>query len=445
MQLKKEAEDSDQTFSEEFLMYVLLTKQCKTEWYKWIKRRTRLHKTYKSSWPQWVEEEIKTWHTDASDERKADAMVKGGISEMTWWTISNAVWWFQKAIERWGSLEEMSEWFFTLLYSWAIYNLDQKTYIKIKSLWDWEWMPIIMARFSSLKSDMELFNNTVLELSKRIWDEYADEFPNIKTEALNLFNDATSWNWEQLDRIKRAQKFWKDYWTPLSSALNMTHNSKSEYSKTDKIIYLESDTNSTFKKYYDSVRWFAIEWTFKKEFMEDAMWDAWVGWINTNQITKQFLKINQWGALSEWKAAWGVWKNISNDINSVPNNDLTDYNKRKYLLRILRDIVWWFIANHWWVKWWEFLKSYNLSSTNIWKSLNGWGLNIYDDFSDFSPEDVMDTTNNEINNKLNKVVDTILSWSVINDNDDEYFNTWLESINNATYKAKDDTEDILAA
>ena len=437
LDIKNETEWKNQIFSEEYLMYVLIKKQCKPDWFNWMKRRSRLHKTFKSSWPNWIKEEVETGYNDASDERTADAMIEWWIWEMKWWTHSNAVWWFKKAIERWWSLEKMSEGFFTMLYSWVMYNIDPKTYVQhIKPLWDSEGMPIVMARFSSFKSDMELFNDTVLELSNRIWDEYSDEFPGIKKEALNLFNDAKNWNWKEENRIVAAQKFWKKYGIPLSRSLNMVHSWNSEYSKTDKIIYLESENNPTFKKYYDSIRTFAWDWTFKKDFMEDAMWDAWVGWMNTNQITKQYLKINQWWALSEWKSSWMVWSNIANDINSIAKNDLTSSNKRKYLLRTLRDLVWWFISNHWWVKWSEFLKSYNLSSTNIWKSLNLWWLYVYDDFSDFAPEDVMDVNNVEINNKLNKVIDNILSGTWKN-TEWSFLNTWLESVRDEAEKILD--------
>jgi hypothetical protein len=416
-------------------MYVFIKKQCKDNWYAWIKRRSRLHKAFKGTWPPWVEDEMKTGHVDASDERTPRAMVDGWIGEMMGWTTSNAVWWFQKAIERGWTLEEMSEGFFTLLYSGAIYNVDQKTYLKIKWLWDWEGMPMIMARFSSYKSDMQLFNSTVFELSKRIWDEYPDEFPGIKEEAEKLFDDA-KWNvWSDVSRIKRAQAFWKKYWTPLARALNMAHTWDTSYSKTDKVIYLESETNPIFKKYYDSTRKFAIEWTFKKELMEDAMWYTWVTWLNTNHVTKQFLKMDVWGSMKEWPAAVLVWKNISKDIKSVPSMDLDINTKKRYLLKALRDITSWFIANHWWRE--DALKAYNNNTSDIWQDLNSWGINIYDDLWEFSPWQIEDESNGVINEILNKVVNNILSWA---SNDSERYRSWFEKAKSET---KNDTEEVL--
>ena len=432
LDIKKEAEWKNQTFTEEYLMYIFIKKQCWDSWYAWVKRRSRLHKTFKSSWPSWVEDEIKTGHTDASDERTARAMVDGWIWEMTGWTISNAIWWFQKAIERGWSLEEMSEGFFTLLYSGAIYNVDQKTYLKIKWLWDWEQMPMIMARFSSFKSDMQLFNNTVFELSKRIWEEYSDEFPNIAKEAKELFDDA-NWNhWSDANRMKRAQAFWKKYWTPLSRSLNMSHTWDNSYSKTDKIIYLESENNPIFKKYYDSVRGFATEWTFKKEFMEDAMWSVWITWLNTNQVTKQFLKMDVWGSMKEWLSASNVWKWISDDIKSVANMDLDINKKKQYLLKTLRDVTSWFVSNHWWRE--DALRSYNNNTSNIWQDLNSWGINIYDDLWTFSPWQINDESNEAVNKLLNKIVNNILSWT---SNNSEWFQSWFKPVNNIKNKIKD--------
>ena len=435
LDIKNEAEQKNQTFTEEYLMYIFIKKQCWDNWYNSIKRRSRLHKTFKSSWPNWVEEEVKTGQTDAGDERTAEARVAWGIWEAMWWTYSNAVWWFEEAINKWDSLEIMSEWFFTMLYSGAMYNIDQKTYNKIKWLWDTGWMPIIMTRFSSFKSDMELFNKTVLDLSMRIWDEYWDEFPNIKTEAKKIFNNAHNQsNTKEQERLQDANKFWKKYWTPLSRSLSMVHTWDNTYSKTDKILFLESNSNPNFKEYYNKTREFATEWTFKKDLMEDMVWEAWVGWMNTHQITKQYLKMSQWWALTEWKSGGMVWNNILNDIESVSSMDISIFQKRKYLKETLRDLFSWFLANHWPNL--NALKWYNHPTGDIWYTLNSWNINMVDDFWSLAPKEVKDKNNIEVDKILNRVIDNILNWEKGN----EYglSNTWLEpNIDNTKKQAEE--------
>lgn len=439
LSIEKEANESNITFSEEYLVHILLKRQC--SWKMRPDRRSRLHKEYEWKWKAWIWEEMEKWYKDANNKRAAKDMVKWGMDELTWWTTSNAIWWFKKAIERWWTLEEMSEWFFCMLYSGALYNVDQATFLKIKWLFDWDQMPMIMARFSSYKSDMQLFNDTVLELSKEIWNAYWEEFPNIEVEAKKIFNDAKNWKWKEKNRILETQSFWKKYWKPLSRALNMVHSWDNTYSKTDKIVFLKSKENPVFWEYYKSIRSFATEWTFKKDFMEDAMWEAWVSWLNTNQVTKQFLKMDVWWSMREWKAASNVWKKISQDIFAVPWMDLSESDKRKYLLKSLRDLTSWFISNHWWRKD-DALKSYNLSSTNIWHTLNSWWLYVEKDFSWFSPEEINDENNQEVNSLLSNVVNNILSWNTKNTEDS--WLTWLyDVLKEAQNSKKDDVKNIL--
>lgn len=436
LDMKNQAEEKNQTFSEEFLMYIFIKKQCWSDWFKWIKRRTRLHKEYKANWPNWVEEEVKTGYTDASDERRAIDMVGWWIWEMEGGTHSNAVWWFEKAIERWGSLEDMSEGFFTMLYSWAIYNMDQKTYLKIKWLWDWKQMPMIMARFSSYKSDMDLFNETVLELSKRIWDEYPNQFPEIKERAQKLYLDAKNGNWYELDRIKRARSFWKDYGTPLSRALNMNTLWDSNTSKTDKILILEKEQNPTFKKYFESVRSFTTESTFGKDFMDDAMWMEWVAWLNIHENLKKYAQLyTGWTLKNDDKnIVEKIWWWLSEDINSVYKKDFIwwEQSKRKYLDFILRDIISAFLINNAG----DYLGSFAERSPFKDDLLKWWLIkDILLQFNNTSSETILDWTSELWNTLISKIVDNILSWNWIS-NSWEFFQAWLEPV-------KEKTDEIL--
>ncbi len=438
--IQNEAKEKNQTFSEEYLMYILIKKQCWSDWYKWIKRRTKLHKEYSKNWEQWIEDEIKDGYDKADSERRADVIVESWIWELLSWNISNWIWWFKKAIERWGSLEEMNEGFFTLLYSGAIYNVDQKTYLKIKWLWDSEWMPTIMARFSSFKSDMDLFNNTVLEISKRIWDEYSDEFPNIKSEAKELFLDAQHQKWTEKSRLLRAQKFWKKYATPLSRALNMSHTWSSKYSKTDKILLLEQESNPIFKEYYNSVRWFTTEWTFKKDLMQDAMWAEWVAWLNTLENIKHYFRMDSGKSIptTNMTVVEIIWHWISNDINSVKWNDLSKFDKKEYLKFILRDIFAWFISNH---PDEIYIKKY-IDISPLKDDLKKWWISkdVIIKFLEYSEHWIVSWNADLI---ISDISDFILSWDTSTDTSSsslwDTFRSWFETSSDI----KDKTDEIL--
>ena len=55
---KADAEKDNQVFSEEFLMHILLKKQCSGRHYSGIKRRTRIHKEYEHKWKSGVNDEF---------------------------------------------------------------------------------------------------------------------------------------------------------------------------------------------------------------------------------------------------------------------------------------------------------------------------------------------------------------------------------------------------
>ena len=413
LEKKKEAADDDVTFSEEYLIHNLISKQCKWNWFAWYKRRSRLHKEVENKWKSGVGEEVEKWYSDAEKKRTAKTMISQGMWEASWWTTSNAIGWFKKAVERWDSLENMSEGFFSLLYSGALYNVDQATFLHIKKLWDTSGMPIVMARFSSTKSDMILFNKTVLELSNKIWDAYKDEFPEIKTDAKKLFDDAMSWKWKESDRLDNAQSFWKKYGTPLSRALNMADVEDTKYSKTDKILIFEKDSGGILWNYFNRVKEFTKEGPFNKDFMDDACWEVWLTWLDNLAIIKTHMKLWQNRSFYDQKTWYRMWQEIYWDIHSTKNKifkwdsiDSEENNlaQRKYLLLKLRELFWWFRTNHSA----DTLKAYN-DTIWIWKALKNWKIDMYTDFKDIDASDIINWSE-ESDEIIYRAIDNILSW-----------------------------------
>ncbi|QFR39047.1 hypothetical protein A9Q91_02320 [Candidatus Gracilibacteria bacterium 28_42_T64] len=408
LEIKAQAEESDVTFSEETLMHILVNRQCKNKLKP--KRRSRLHKEYEGKWKGGIDEEFEKGYKDANNKRTATDMVRGGMEEAVDGTIPNAIGWFKKAIERGGTLEEMSEGFFSLLYSGALYNVDQATFLKIKGLWDGEGMPLIMTRFSTKKSDMVLFNKVVLDVSLRMQDIYP-ELDGIGKAAQSLFNRAQKGDGKEGDRIKETQNFWKKYGTPLSRALNFSNNDDPTYAKTDKLIFLEQDKNKNFKKYYEDVQGFTTEGTFKKDFMDDACGVVGLTGLNTNQLAKQYLKLSPGGQLIEESVGAKVWTEFMKDIDSIPMKDFHEdgdknlEQKRRYLQKFLRDLFSAFLSNHAG----NALSYYNKSTSEIGQVLQYWSVDLMRDLDGMSSSDISEGKKGT--ELINRVINKILSGS----------------------------------
>ncbi len=416
-QVKAEAEASDppQAFSEEFLMYVLINKQSK--WILKPKRRSRLYKDFDWKWKAWIKDEVEKWYNDASSKRTAEDMVKWWNSELLGWTLPNAIGWYKRAIERWWTLEDMSEWFFLMLFSWALYTTDQAVYTPyIKTLWDSWWMPQIMARMSSTIPDMKLFNKMVVALSEEIENKEPTKYSWMASEARWIYLRALNNEWTEKERIQDAKKFWDKYWRVLSRAINTVNGNLKDdekFNSTDKILLEKKFENpklysgekrenlEVMQKYQSLAESYAEEWTFKEDFMSDAMGHEWVGGLNVLQMTKQYLKLDQGWAFRQWKPAAVFWKRVSKDIERQKD--------KKVMMYMLRQLFAWFLINHGWNK--RGLEAHNYNTTSLWKVLNSWWINILRDFWTTSAEDILAWNADFI---ISRVADNILSWKIAN-------------------------------
>ena len=399
LDVKEKSTKDNQTFTEEYLVHMLLKQQCAGSHYSGIKRRSRIHKEYENKWKSWVSEEFEKWYNDASNKRTAATMVAEGMWEALWGTTTNAIWWQKKAWERWGSLETMMEIPFSLMYSGAGLDIDQASYLKAKGLWDWEWQPNIANRMMSSVAEMKLFNNTVLELSKEIGKDanYGGSYPKIAEEAQKLFdkveNRYSSGGTSEWERLKEAQNFWKKYGTILSKALNNSMESSTETSKTDTII----SRDAKFEEYYEKVSSYVWEWEyFKKDFVDDWAWETWVFGLNTTKLAGKYLEMSQWGAFKYGSASKKVWERMYNDINNTPHKILvawedlhSEINKeaqKKYIAKQFESITSGLLSVHGWRPW--ILPSINSPTSHLWQQFNKWGINIVNDLNDVSAWDV---------------------------------------------------------
>ena len=89
-------------------------------------------------------------------------------------TSSNAFGWAKKAAAK-GTAKSEKDYMLipaAFLMSGACYDIDQATYTTVKGFWDGEGIPVIAFRMFGDNSKMNIFRDTVLELSREIQAAY---------------------------------------------------------------------------------------------------------------------------------------------------------------------------------------------------------------------------------------------------------------------------------
>jgi hypothetical protein len=133
--------------------------------------------------------------------------------------------------------------------------------------------------------------------------------------------------------------------------------------------------------------------------MSDAVWAAWLSWLNTQKIVELFFSQNPNWFVNE-KMANMMWEHISWDIDSVKDKNLTDEEKKRYLVSILRDVVAWLV----WLSMFDSAIDRLNTKWVVWKSFTKWGLDIRK-FWTVRP----DVVNGNYDNILEEVAENILN------------------------------------
>lgn len=416
-EIKSLAENSEppQTFSEEDLMLKLLKKQCK--WYNWIHRRSRLHKEFDGKWKNGIKEELEKWHSDASNYRDVDTIIREALGEAKWGTTSNAIGWMKRIPELGGSLEQMCHVPFTLLTAGVVYDIDQATYKHAKALWDGDGQPIIMLRMFGDKSKMDLFNLTVLELSKEIGNAYPDKYPKIIEDAEELYKNSQNRTKKEADRINFASEFFEKYGTPLSRWLHNSLESWWDTAVTDTIIKRKADQNSTFAKYNELAR--AAVWegnSFNKEFVDDAIGETGVFGLNPHDIILKYLIFDQGWGFREKSIAPKIWSKLVDDIDGTPSKVMVPWAsvddpinrqaQKSYIARQLEEIVGAFYEMSGQVD--RYIFGLNKETSLVWREFNKWGINLQQDIWAVAAPDIQNGSYRWV---FERVADKIISWN----------------------------------
>ncbi len=418
MEQQKDAADRDVNFTEEDLMYAFIKKQCKDDGFKGIKRRSRLHKEVKALRGKWKEDEKKTWLNDAGEPRTIQWRIDVAMGEFFGGTRANGVGWIEAVINKWWELHEMNIMPFVMAFSGIGYLMDQDILDAAKNLPDSSKLLSLM-RMLSLKSDMDLVNDTILELSKKIWKERGD--PKMYARALELhWKIHDSWNIQ--GRMDAVIKFYKtevwewenrtSYWELLTNSMYMVNNGDTtEKSKFNSMVYLEKDSNKTLGKFYDKMHGYA-EGSANFDKNPDMIIDSfqWTGisWLNLKKATRQLINMQAWGWFYKTEAWPEMWREIHSEFEAILEREYLwdteeekEANKKRDLVYKLKEFIAGVSLSSW-------MKEYGMLEYNRrWSTtstyLNKWWINLHKISSEYG------ITADRIANSNDEWVNTVIS------------------------------------
>lgn len=406
--IKNESIEDNTQFTEEKLMFALISDQCKNNKYSSIKRRSRLYKEFDKRFSSWRNDEYQKWTEDASKKRTVEWRLWYALWEIETWTIMNALWAQSAIVWKGWTMEQMSQIPFMLLFSWSVHNLDSTIADKFKNLIS-EGQIIPFTRFVSYNSDIDIFNKTVVEVSKRIEQIYPDK-KWIYKKAEEIFRASKNNSIDEKDKLQNARKFWENYGDVLVRSLNMLNIQDDKYRKTDKIIFLEKDTNPIFKDYYDKISGFVSwEWKFSDEWlMTDSFNSKWISGLSLYKFWEDtlWLDSNWWFRNNNlWNTAWSeiMWE-VQNVISWIYDNDntLNINKKRNLLLNMFKELIPLILSMNW-----GKLNSFN--EWTMWKQLKKLWFDIPKDFN----VDLNEIKEWVYDEKISNIINNLILWKKI--------------------------------
>lgn len=429
---KLKAEKAWLPFDEKELLIYFLWAQ--SLWHHHIKRRSKFYKEFKWKIAGGFTEENDTWYKDAKDKRNIWDMNNWWFSEIEGNTVPNSLWWAKRAVEKWGSLKEMNEIYFTLIFSWALSNAWSKTLEELKEHWtrDWNWM--IMALFCSDWGAQKIFNKTVVSISKEIEKVEWSKYSWIAKEAKEIFDSANDIGSDFTKKAKRTRAFWNEYWEVLSRTLYMTDDDNTNFAKTDKIIAFWKDNE--YKEYFKVVKtWTKLSTAFKKEYMEDDVWQSWVTWLDNFEVIRKYYKVDtsrtfRSDSIKVIDLTWPkIWWDIKSVKDKIENGWGNKNQYRKYLNNKLREISAWLLS---WA-WKEYVSTLDVIDP-AWLDL----ASIWITLSDFKSNRVDEVLNGDAWSEIfNNAVENVISWNFWEKN--ELWNSSIFWTIDSTKEAANDT------
>lgn len=455
---KKEHNDYWVNFNEEHLVFILIKLQCKKDWFqnevnwKHVKRRTRLHKEFKAVRNKAKEEEWEKGKKDAAGRRTIDSRLDYAIWELEGGTYANAMWAMESIFWKGWNLTDINALPIIMSFSWLWYNMDEDTldWIKNRILWAGKMVPV--SALMSKTSHMDVFNETILQLSKDLEEVHPVDclwMAEMAKEISSHVDDTDHW-WQKKNKSPSAQRsepiklektltFYKKYWEYLTWSLNQLNSWPWKLAKSNKILQIRKDDfysekwnsklwvdawknswRDIYKKYLD------LSWEMVTELWkytdEDAMMQSigtlWTSWIDVYKATKEVLYQDQgWGFRN--KNIWPmIWKEIYTQIDSIIENNITYVEgnpaedrkvKVKILKKMLRWLLAWLLETHWTRD--SAFFSLNKPTSPFASRFNKWWIDTKEIAGkSLSAEKMLDESDTSANLLLNRYIDDMLNW-----------------------------------
>ena len=412
MEEKAKAEALNEQFSEEGLVWVLIKKQCQPWWFNGRKLRSKWYKTLKKDRSTWKTWEIETGENDAKDERNIESRIWWGMWELYWWNYPTAIWWAKQVVDKWWSMDKMNKIPFVMAFSWAWYNFDSKVINDQIKKFPAEGRLLMMMRFMSHTSDVDLLNETILEICKSLEKKW---YAGIQEKAQGIFNQIKTPHpdWEY-QKIKMVEWFYNQYGEAITNALYMLNhwkNDKKEQSRNiSKMIVFEKGENKVFQKYYDKMRAFvdSDDTTVTVEsFMNDAFDKAGTSGLHENKFARELLEFSSANSFTKREMGKNMWEEFRWEIQAIIKDKTITPVQQKFLLkRILR----WLISGimYRWVRKETF--QWFTETTSPLYIFGDWGMYLYDDIVEpqITPDNILDENNTRVDSILDMYVNGII-------------------------------------
>ena len=395
--------------TEEELVYMLMKKQCKLEWFNGIKRRSKLHKEVKAVRGQGKEDEIGVGLKDWSWERDVRARLRWGIDEMKSWNYPNTIGWLESVTNKGGSMEQMNKIPFLMMFSGMAYNFENDMLDKLKNYPNQSRM-LFMLRFISYKNDIALLNETILEICKKL--ETKEWYQGIGPHAQEIFNMSTDKSIGDKEKLLRTEQFYDKYGEIITNVLYML-NTWDEWDIHNKMLLLEQDSTPVFKKYLDKCSWFfGPYWDAKtnEDLMEDPFLKQGTSWLITFLWSKELFEQRQWSWTKKSPAWPWFWEEITDEIKAVARRDYSEYGWEAAKKIIIKHTLTQFISG--------IMSRYQNNRELSWYNNPAWSFNILNRWGIYFQDiwrtqanwsDILNGKNQDANELLDRYVKQIIS------------------------------------
>lgn len=440
IEVQQKCEDEWTPFNEEELVYILLVLQCKPEWFKWVKRRGRLHKEYKKIRTAiWPKEEYDKWDDDSKDVRSVGSQIKSWLNELGDGTYGNAIWWLKWVWNLGWTMKEMHTLPFVMAFSWAWYQMDDAYRVMLKNLYDGEHYTMPLLRMFVSNAKLDVLNKTIVSLSRQINNRKPWLFPDIYNDALAVFKNQKDNTVKHPKKVKAATEFFEKYGDVLMNSLYwLNTQSTDEESELNNILDFDTlwnekekhEDHENFHAFHHIVHQDLSNHHVSDDWMNDGGNMAWLSWLWDHVLAPLLDQKQGWGYNN--KHAWPTMRDeIYKGFDAIRSRWNTQEEKTIATQKLLKSVLAALFWNH--ASRPEILSQFEQPTSDFYFLKEKWWISMSDmKQKGFNKEKILayDTT---VRSTLDKYVSNILS------NTGWWSSAWIsEDVITWTKKASED-------